>query len=82
VGSINNNLYAEELDATELQQDTINLRAATCEPSNRLSKRNLILYTKVLKYRDLYLPMIVSQPCRFLANPSGAGFLCQQKPAD
>jgi hypothetical protein len=51
---INNNLYAEKLEAIGLQQDMPSLRAATCDPSNRLPKRNLILYNRVLKYTDLY----------------------------
>src|SRR5215208_1816723 len=58
VWCINNNLYVEKLEATGLQQDTTSLGAATCEPSNKLPKRNVIFHTKVLKYRDLCLPMI------------------------
>ena len=72
---INNNLYAEKLEATGLQQDMTSLRAATCEPSNILPKRNLILYNRVLKYTDLYLPMIVClNPVGFCRIPLGPAF--------
>lgn len=76
VWCINNNLYVEKLEATGLQQDTTSLGAATCEPSNKLPKRNVIFHTKVLKYRDLYLRMIVClNPLGFCRIPLGPAFV-------